>query len=136
MIYTSYFGKLRSLPDNIIPISITMGAPPWFNGVNYNKLSPKYDFFSEWKRDGDDERFSKCFREQVLDKLSPLRIVSELQLMIPNEIKEKMQSPIYINEEVNIALICYEKSSDFCHRHLVADWLTENGFKCEEWSDK
>ena len=35
--------------------------------------------------------------------------------------------------ENDIALICYEKPSDFCHRHLVAEWLNQNGFKCEEW---
>lgn len=32
-----------------------------------------------------------------------------------------------------ICLICFEKPTDFCHRHLVADWLTKNGFQCEEY---
>lgn len=32
-----------------------------------------------------------------------------------------------------ICLICYEKPSDFCHRHLVADWLNKNGVKCKEY---
>ena len=22
---------------------------------------------------------------------------------------------------------------DFSHRHLVAEWLSQNGFRCEEW---
>ena len=26
----------------------------------------------------------------------------------------------------SIALVCYEKSSYFCHRHLVADWFNQN----------
>ena len=30
-------------------------------------------------------------------------------------------------------LCCYEKSTDFCHRHLVAEWLIRNGIKCEEY---
>lgn len=38
--------------------------------------------------------------------------------------------------ENDIALICYEKPSDFCHRHLVSEWLNQNGFKCEEWRSK
>ena len=25
--------------------------------------------------------------------------------------------------EGDIALVCYEKPGDFCHRHLVASWL-------------
>ena len=24
-----------------------------------------------------------------------------------------------------IALVCYEKPGDFCHRHIVADWLDQ-----------
>ena len=33
----------------------------------------------------------------------------------------------------DIALVCYEKPGDFCHRHLVADWLNEAGYQCEEY---
>ena len=25
--------------------------------------------------------------------------------------------------ETDIILLCYEKSGDFCHRHIVADWI-------------
>ena len=49
MIYTSYFAKLKSLPDNIIPISICGKAPKGYNGLQYKKLAPKYDFFMKWK---------------------------------------------------------------------------------------
>lgn len=37
-------------------------------------------------------------------------------------------------KEKDICLVCYERPSDFCHRRLVADWLIENGFKCEGWT--
>lgn len=48
-----------------------------------------------------------------------------------------MQSPVYRNPDYHIALLCYEKPDDFCHRHLVADWLRKNGYECEElWRDK
>jgi SAM-dependent methyltransferase len=40
-----------------------------------------------------------------------------------------------LNFPYTIALICYEKPSDFCHRHLVADWLNENGIECKEWEE-
>ena len=33
----------------------------------------------------------------------------------------------------DIILACYEKPGEFCHLHLVADWLTENGFETHEW---
>lgn len=38
-----------------------------------------------------------------------------------------------LETDTHICLICYEKPSDFCHRHLVAEWLNECGFECREW---
>lgn len=32
--------------------------------------------------------------------------------------------------------MCYEKSEDFCHRHLVAEWLTGAGFPVEEFREQ
>ena len=33
-----------------------------------------------------------------------------------------------------IALICYEKPENFCHRHLVAEWLQEAGYQVQEYN--
>ena len=124
MIYTSYFAKLKSLPDNVIPISICGKAPDWYKGLQYMKLAPKYDFFMEWKKNHDNDYYIKCFNEQVLDKLDILTVIRDLiDLTISAE---------QINKD--ICLICYEKPLDFCHRHLVAEWLRKNGFECEEWN--
>ena len=78
MIFTSYFGKLKSLPDNIIPISICGKAPNWYKGLQYKKLAPKYDFFMEWKKNHDNDYYIKCFNEQVLSELNPLQVLNEL----------------------------------------------------------
>lgn len=123
MIYTTYFAKLKSLPDNIIPISICGKAPTGYKGLQYKKLAPKYDFFIEWKRTGDNEYYIKCFKEQVLNTLNAEDVIFELSDAIYN---------IY-GTNMDIALVCYEKSSDFCHRHLVAEWLREHGYRCEEF---
>lgn len=123
MIYTSYFAKLKELENhNIIPISICAKAPDWYKGLQYKQLAPKYGFFMEWKKDHDNDYYIKHFQAEVLDKLYVADVVQELLYMIPNwyEIKD-------------FALICYERPSDFCHRHLVAEWLNKNGYKCEEW---
>lgn len=126
MIYTSYFTQLKNLPSNIIPISICGKAPDWYKGLQYKKLAPKYDFFQEWKKNHDNDYYIKCYREQVLDKLTPVGVITDLSNMVYS----------FNIGETDIALICYEKPSDFCHRHLVADWLSENGFWTEEWSNK
>ena len=123
MIYTSYFAKLKSLPDNIIPISICGKAPDWYKGLQYKKLAPKYDFFMKWKENHDNDYYIKCFNEQVLSTLKADDVVFELTDIV-----------YYIKGiDMDIALICSEKPSDFCHSHLVADWLNQNGFKCEEY---
>ena len=127
MIYTSYFAKLKSLPENIIPISICGKAPDWYKGLQYKKLAPKYGFFMEWKKNHDNDYYIKCFSEQVLDKLNILTVMRDL-IDLVNSTED------HIGKE--IALICYEKPSDFCHRHLVAEWLNSNGIQCKEWDCK
>ena len=53
--YTSYFAKLKDLPEDIVPISICGKAPNWYTGVQYKKLATKYSFFAKYKEDGDAE---------------------------------------------------------------------------------
>lgn len=132
MIFTSYFAKLNKLPKNVIPISICGKAPAWYTGAQYKKLAPRYDFFMKWKETHDDNYYIEHFQAEVLDVLSVTRVLTELQLLIPHDIKIKMQSPFYNNPDWHVALICYEKPSDFCHRHLVAGWLCSNGYDCDE----
>lgn len=139
MIYTSYFAKLNSLPKNVIPISICGKAPEWYNGAQYKKLAPKYDFFMEWKKSHDNDYYIKCFNKQVLDKLDYSHVYDELcdlaeefvDALLEEDIRKQHQK---LNFPYTIALICYEKPSDFCHRHLVADWLNKNGILCEEYN--
>ena len=122
MIYTSYFAKLKELENhNILPISICGKTPDWYKGLQYKKLAPKYGFFMEWKKNHDNDFYIEHFQKEVLDRLDILNVVRDI-INISNQEKKK-----------EIVLICYEKPSDFCHRHLVAEWLNQNGFKCEEW---
>ena len=52
----------------------------------------------------------------------------EGSLILTTSVKEKT----YIVD----SCYCYEKPSDFCHRHLVADWLNKNGVECKELEDE
>ena len=127
MIYTSYFAKLKELEKHsIIPISICGKAPDWYKGLQYKKLAPKYGFFMEWKKNHDNDYYIEHFQKEVLDGLDAFDVLHQLMYMTELE----------TGKVRDIALICYEKTSDFCHRHLVADWLNQNGFKCEEWRSK
>lgn len=127
MIYTSYFAKIKELErNNIIPISICGKAPDWYKGLQYKKLAPKYGFFMEWKKNHDNDYYIEHFQSEVLDQLDAVEVILDFS---------RLSYGFNVGEN-DIALICYEKPSDFCHRHLVAEWLNQNGFKCEEWRSK
>ena len=127
MIYTSYFAKIKELErNNIIPISICGKAPDWYKGLQYKKLAPKYGFFMEWKKNHDNDYYIEHFQSEVLDQLNATEVILDFS---------RLSYGFNVGEN-DIALICYEKPSDFCHRHLVAEWLKQNGFKCEEWRSK
>lgn len=120
MIYTSYFYKMNKLPAEIVPIAICAKAPNWYydgQRLQYKKLAPKYDFFKEWKRTHDNAYYTTHFLNDVLAPLNASEVVAELTAMAQGK---------------SFALLCYERPSDFCHRHLVADWLCKNGYPCEE----
>lgn len=125
MIYTSYFANIKNLPRYATPVAICGKSPIWYKGLQYKKLAPKYDFFMQYKQDGDKEAYTKHFMEEVLDTLNPTQVVLDLLRLVGN-----FQGLSYTPE---IVLICYEKSSDFCHRHLVAEWLNNNGHEVKEW---
>lgn len=126
MIYTSYFGNLKKLPENIIPISICGKAPDWWKGLQYKKLAPKYQFFTEWKKNKDNNYYIKHFNEEVLNGLEASEVVMELHHLCDKS----------MYDNIDIVLVCYEKPEDFCHRHLVAEWLRQGGYAVEEYKVK
>lgn len=118
-IYTSYYANIKNLPDNVCPISIAGKAPKGYNGIEYKVLAPKWSFFKIWKETHDNEYYIKNFKELVLDQLNPQVVYTVLMRAANGKIP---------------CLICYEKPGDFCHRHLVADWLSEKlNLKIEEY---
>ena len=114
MIFTTYFAQLRNLPENIIPVSICGRTPDWYTGLQYKKLAPKWAFFQEWKKNHDNNYYIEHFNAEVLAPLTAQQVVEELRSRLPDGAKD-------------IALVCYEKPNDFCHRHLVG--ATEIGGK-------
>ena len=78
----------------------------------------------KWKETHDNDYYIKCFKEQVLNRLNFIDVHDELYALADTMGKARY----------DICLICYEKPSDFCHRHLVADWLNQHLIACEEYS--
>ena len=122
MFYTSYFAKLKSIPKDIVPISICAKAPDWYDGLQYKRLAPTYDVLMRYKGNGDTEEFERDYTIQVLNKLDM------------DDVAEELADLAYgINPDFRkVCLVCFEKSDDFCHRHVVAKALKKAGYLCEE----
>jgi len=105
--FTSYFAKYKG--EN--GVSIAGRAPKGFCGREFKTLAPKYWFFKRHKEDGDWDFYKEQYQKQVLGLLDPEEVAEELG---PDAV-----------------LLCWESSGN-CHRHLVAEWLRENGYKVEE----
>jgi hypothetical protein len=122
MIYITYFAKLKKLPDGVLPVAICAKPPAGYTGPVYRALAPSYATFVQYKETRDQARFTENYIGQTLNQLNPARVVAELYYQIGKA-----------SCDGDIAIVCYEKSQDFCHRHLVADWLRDNGYTCEEF---
>ena len=111
MIYTSYYGQLKNLrEDGIVPISISRGKPHWYHGEALDSLAPTWDMIHlGW------DEYEPRYME-ILAKNNAKHIVE-------NVIKGR-----------DVALLCYEKDIEDCHRKYVLRWLRENGYECEEYS--
>lgn len=123
MIYTSYFANSRNFPQGAIPVAICRGVPNWYNGLVYQSVAPTQRILQEWHEDNDQMAYNVRFAHDVLRNVEPVRVLNELQLMVPYEIREKMDCPVWDSADVHIILMCYEVADSFCHRHLVAAWL-------------
>ena len=121
--YTGYFAKLKTYEENgLIPVSICGKAPDWYKGNQFKVLAPKWSFFYEWKNGahkGDNNYYIQHFKREVLDMLYYDEVINQLSAF---------------GELDKIILLCYEKPSDFCHRHLVAEWLSDCGTDCKEFT--
>lgn len=124
--YTGYFASLKNYQnDGLTLVSIAAKAPVWYHGAEYKKLAPKWSFFNEWKNGshkGDNDYYTKHFKEEVLDKLDPAKVIKELEELAG------------VSSD-KIILLCYEKPDDFCHRHLVADWFNAH-YRSEREKDR
>ena len=84
----------------------------------YKKLVPPWYVVKAYQENGDKEQYIRDYTRLVLDQLDPQDVVKQLKDRVGYN---------------DVALVCYEKSEDFCHRHLVADWLRNAGYDVEEF---
>jgi uncharacterized protein YeaO (DUF488 family) len=115
VIYTSYFAFIPKLPEDMIKISISLFTPQWAKVDGYFAcLNPTEQLLKEAKSGAIpvDEAMEK-YRSEILGKLSPTEVYENL-IDMPGK-----------SGKNHLALLCYEKPGDPCHRRIVAKWLEE-----------
>ncbi len=132
MIYTSNFSALglHKLPKGARAISIAGRAPNWYTGEQYKILAPKYWFYKKYKEDGDSDYYTLMYNAEVLVGLNASEVIQILCNLVGYGWHYRN---IHRDKDRHIVLLCYEKPDDFCHRHLVAEWLNKSGFECKEY---
>ena len=112
-IFTTYFAKLKKIDPEILPIAICAKVPDWFDGPVLSELAPTKSILYQFKETGDEGLYIERFNDEVLSLISP------------ESVYNLIVSIAEANSVDQVALVCYEKSDTFCHRHLVADWLNQ-----------
>lgn len=105
---------MNKCPINSKFISIARWTPPAIYIESYPDLFPSAQLLSDYKK---------------------FLITKEEYIETYNKQLEKLDSNKVYKDLDGCILLCYEKSSDFCHRHLVGSWLKGNGFLVEEFSE-
>lgn len=117
-IYTTYFSRLKDLVDGIVPISIAIKAPAGYDILTYRALAPTWAILKAYKDSKDKGAYIEEYTEQILSKLTVEQVVDELA---------------FLSNGQDVALVCWEKPSEFCHRQLISEWFNNYGIEVEEY---
>lgn len=117
MIYTGKYENCKS--GNLISITEDHGKKVGFKGKTCPILAPKLSFNKSCEKSAgktdEYENAKFCINEYYK------------QVLINTDIEE------IISKEVNPVLLCYEDSNEFCHRHVLADYIElKYGIKVSE----
>ena len=117
-IYTSYFGNSKKLQQaGIKVIGISLYPPRWFNAISVKQVAPtKSILFANGQTQ---EEYTRRYRSEVLSQ---------------QDMQQFLKTVEQASGGQDVALCCYEKPEDFCHRHILADWIKEKlGIEISEY---
>jgi uncharacterized protein YeaO (DUF488 family) len=110
-IYTGYFANIKKYPKNVCTVSISRYTPRWYSGLIYKGVSPSTDLVLKYKSG----RITKPkYTQQYIAEVFPTFNSPHIHL---NNICQLCKDCKVV------ILCCYEKPSDFCHRHICAKML-------------
>lgn len=119
-VYTSYFANGKKLAAaGVMMVGIAQFPPKWFHGVSVRYVAPSPSIL--YAKNQSDETYTVRYQREVLSRVDPRAFLRHLEQLGGGK---------------DVALCCYEKPDAFCHRHILAKWMTERlGIKVEEFVD-
>lgn len=109
-IYTSYFGNIKKIPNKVKKIAISKYIPKGITCDIYSPAAPPSELLKAYKQGGiTDNEYIQIYKK-YLNSLNGSNVVKHLKQLAGGS---------------DIALLCYEKPNDFCHRHLFLEWLSQ-----------
>ncbi len=133
--YISYFGQLKNIPSDLLPVSTVKWEQEWFRGTmpHLDELIVPDEIISKLEANGVMCRkncplsvpcpFMSEYRK-YLDTLDFDRFITRLELLT-------LQKPTI----KGIVLMVYEKTDVLCaERPVLQDWFTAHGLELKEWT--
>lgn len=125
-IYTSNYSYAKRLREaGILPIAISRYPPRYFKGERYLDLAPTPEMLEM-----EEEEYMVRFKG-ILDKLTQQEVYNDLASILNNHNEQNPDSRCEA-----VALLCFERYTDFCHRHLVAEWFDSVGLWVVEFPER
>lgn len=121
-IYTGYYAQMKKYKAaGLVPVSIAYLTPVWYEGETCFELAPSRKLLKGYKAgEVTQEEYAKQYKDF-------------LKTVNWGEVIEKLFTISDRHDGRDLVLCCYEKPSDFCHRHLLAEYLTKSGYPVEEF---
>lgn len=69
----------------------------------------------------------ECTREKYIEMYQSICKKVNIELLI--------RQLSAIGDGKDVALLCYERPGQFCHRHMLAEYLTEHGIPVKEFKE-
>ena len=123
VVATGYFAKAKAYSDNGYALVSIARVAPWFlaRGLRLytcDFLAPTDEILA---LKDDPSKYTHRYIEEILKHRKPSELIVWLSRVVQQEKTDK------------VVLMCYESPSKFCHRHLVAKWLSDMlGLKVDE----
>lgn len=125
-IYTCNYATYRQLKDpTIVPIQISVSKPSNISCFQIVSLYPEYNYVQAYKQGNlTEEAFTKLYKEK-LRKVNPFWLVKHINYIVS-------QSGVPLNK-AKVFLLCHEPNGQFCHRHILSEWLNNLGQSLKEY---